>query len=146
MEEIKHIHIILGVVVIVIQFIAQWVYVRFELKQLRKDSEETDKNMKELIVSGLRGIEEKRLNNVISLREIYDGKVDDSRKYAKGLFEVREGELSELNKRMTSLENKFDAQAVNLNNKFETLIKSNAFIKAHIKTCPYYGGGKKIND
>lgn len=121
----------IAIFVIVIQFLGQWFWFKFEIRQVRKDSENNDKI-----------IEEKRLANVKALREIYDAKVEDSKKYSKGLFEIRESELSDLSKRMSALENKFDAQTENLNGKFEQLIKSNAFIEAHIKTCPYYGHKK----
>jgi len=131
MEDIKTVYVVIAIAVIVIQFLAQWFWIKFEIKQVRKDSELNDKI-----------IEDKRLTNVKALREIYDAKVDDAKKYSKGLFEIRESELSDLSKRMSALENKFDAQTENLNSKFEQLIKSNAFIEAHIKTCPYYGKSK----
>ena len=143
MEELKNIYLILGIAIIVIQFLAQWFWTRFELRQLRKDSEQNDDTIKQLILSSISNVEEKRLNNVKALREIYDGKVDDARKHARGLFELRENEISELSKRISSLETKFDVQSANLNQKFESLIKSNALIEAHIRTCPFYGKEKK---
>lgn len=132
MTDIKTIYIIIAISVIIIQFFGQWFWIKFEIRQVRTDSENND-NI----------IEEKRLANVKALREIYDAKVEDSKKYAKSLFEIRESALSELGKRMSALENKFDAHTENINSKFEQLIKSNAFIEAYIKTGTYYGHKKQ---
>ena len=75
-------------------------------------------------------IEKTRLRNVEALREIYDAKVMDAKKYSKGLFEIRESEIKELSKRMGSLESKLDKQSEMITQ----LIKTTTFIEATIKT------------
>jgi len=73
--------IIIGVV-LVIQIVVQVVWVKFELGQLRKESEAMDA-----------AIENKRESNIAKLREIYDLKISDTRAYSKGLFEQQNGTI-----------------------------------------------------
>lgn len=84
--------IIIGVV-IVIQVIAQVVWVKFELTQLRKESEAMDN-----------AIELKREANVAKLREIYDLKISDNRAYAKGLFEQQSSEFKGVISKISGME------------------------------------------
>jgi len=113
--------------------------------RLRNKVDNTDKDIQQLsekITDEINDIEKTRLRNVEALREIYDSKIMDSKNHAKSLFEVREMELRDLGKRMGILETKFDKQTELINEKFNQLIKTNAFIEAHIKTCPYFGTNK----
>lgn len=84
--------IIIGVI-IVIQVIAQVVWVKFELTQLRKESEAMDN-----------AIELKREANVAKLREIYDLKISDNRAYAKGLFEQQSSEFKGVISKISGME------------------------------------------
>ena len=85
----------LGIVigVLLVQVIAQWIWVRYEVQTLRRDSEAMDI-----------AIEVKREANVEKLREIYDLKILDNRMYAKGLFEQSTGEFKALGNRLDGLE------------------------------------------
>ena len=69
-------------------------WIKFEIEQIRKD-----------MVANDTAIEEKRLANVAYLKEIYDAKIDDSKKYAKGLFETQSGEIRAILSRMVGVEN-----------------------------------------
>jgi len=89
-----NLQLILVVIVLIVQVVAQWVWVKHELRQLRKDSEAMDK-----------AIEDKRHANVAKLREIYDLKISDNRAYAKGLFEQQVSEFRSINTRMQGVEN-----------------------------------------
>ena len=82
-----------GAIGLVIQGLGFFFYVKFELKQLRKDMEGNDKL-----------IEDKRLANVESLKVIYDQKIDESKKYAKGLFELHSGEFKAINDKMEKVD------------------------------------------
>ena len=84
--------ILIGVILIV-QIVVQVVWVKFELKQLRKESEAMDA-----------AIEVKRESNVAKLREIYDLKHADNKAYAKGLFEQSNSEWKAINTRMEGVE------------------------------------------
>jgi hypothetical protein len=68
-------------------------YVRFELRQLRLDMEKADTY-----------IEDKRLANVDNLKVIYNQKIEDSRKYAKGLVEIQAGEFKGLNEKIVVMQ------------------------------------------
>ena len=82
-----------GAVGLVLQGLGFFFYVKFELKQLRKDMEAND-----------RSIEEKRLANVESLKVIYDQKIYDSKTYAKGLFDLHNGEFKAINDKMEKVD------------------------------------------
>lgn len=79
--------------VLLIQIIAQFLWVKWEVKTLRRESEAMDK-----------AIEVKREANVEKLREIYDLKISDNRAYAKGLFEQQSSEYRALGSRLGGVE------------------------------------------
>ena len=90
MDIITGVLIITGFITQGVMFLA---YVKFELKQLRKDMEAND-----------RLIEEKRLANVGYLKQIYDAKIVDSKNYAKGLFDAHNSELKSIQQKMSGME------------------------------------------
>jgi len=79
---------------LVLQGLGFFFYVKFELRQIRKDMELSDLT-----------IEEKRAANVEKLREIYDQKIEQSRLYAKGLFDSHNSEFRAINEKMERVEN-----------------------------------------
>ena len=88
-----YLEILIVALILLIQVIAQWVWVKHELRQVRKDFEAMDN-----------AIEIKREANVAKLREIYDLKISDNRSYAKGLFETQNSEFRALGARMGGVE------------------------------------------
>jgi len=98
MSEVLDTIDIIGIVFLIIILLAQSAgfayWVNFELKQLRKDMESGDKS-----------IEEVRLANVGSLKIIYDQKIEDSRVFAKNLYENHYGEHKALNDKMDNIQN-----------------------------------------
>ena len=77
----------------IIQGVAFFTYVKFELRQLR-----TDMNAK------MFNIEEKRSLNVQALERIYSQKIEDSRKYAKGLVEIHNSDHNAIKKEIGSMQ------------------------------------------
>jgi hypothetical protein len=67
-------------------------YIKFEVRQVRKDMEKGDKN-----------IEEKRMINVGYLKEIYNAKIEDSKKYAKGLFDMNSADHTYIKSEMSDM-------------------------------------------
>lgn len=84
---------ILGIILIIVPFIGFFYWVKFELKQVRKDSEKADVDM-----------ENKRNENVKALREIYDQKINETKNYAKGLFELRNSAIESLKEKVEDIE------------------------------------------
>ena len=80
-------------IILVIQIIGQFFWVKFEIRQLRKESEAMDN-----------AIEIKREANVAKLREIYDLKISDNRAYAKGLFEQQNSEFKGVISKISGME------------------------------------------
>ena len=101
---------VIGIVILVSIFAAQFVtfvfWVNFELRQQRKDMD-----------SGFKDIENKRAENVVHLRNIYDLKVEETRSYAKGLFREQSSEIKSIGERMVGVEN-------SLNKIIDLLMKS----------------------
>jgi len=93
LDQVDVISIAFLVVLLVAQSASFIFWIKFELKQLRKDSEMADKN-----------IEEKREHNVEALKVIYDLKIRDSRAYAKGLFEVNASDHLAIKEKMVGIE------------------------------------------
>ena len=108
-ETIKTIYYIIGISVVLIGFLTQYLWMRFEVKQMRKDMETSlIQTQKESAESDLR-IENTRLNNVKALREIYDAKIQDSKNYAKGLFEQRADSINNLQIKVDKIEQKLES-------------------------------------
>ena len=82
--------VLAGFVTQALMFLA---YVKFELKQLRKDMEGNDM-----------AIESKREANVAALKQIYDQKIDASRAYAKNLFDTHHSELKSIQQKISGME------------------------------------------
>ena len=84
---------IIGIAVLIVVLLAQSgsfiFWVRFELRQQRKDMEE---------------METKRADNVKHLRNIYDLKVSDAKAYSKSLFETQSSEIKSISDRMVGVE------------------------------------------
>lgn len=89
-------------------------------------------------------IETTRLNNVKVLREIYDGKVEDSKQYSKSLFDIREHEIKEISKQLTELKVKVDHQNETLNKTLTEIMIGMAEVRTHVKSCPYYQNKKDL--
>jgi len=84
---------IIGIAVLVIVLLAQSAgfvfWVRFEITQIRKDMKET---------------ETQRTENVKHLRDIYDLKIEESKAYSKGLFEVNTSDHIAIKEKMVGIE------------------------------------------
>jgi hypothetical protein len=93
LDQIDVISIVFLIILLAGQSASFVFWMKFELKQLRKDSEMGDKN-----------IEDKREANVAALKVIYDLKIKDSRSYAKGLFESQNQEIIAINKRFDGVD------------------------------------------
>jgi hypothetical protein len=93
----EYLNIIIVAIVLLVQIVAQWVWVKHELQTLRKESEAMDN-----------AIELKRETNVSKLREIYDLKIADNRAHALSLFERSESQFKTLNDNMEKFEIKLD--------------------------------------
>jgi len=124
----------LGALVLILTNLGVLIATFYRIKHRVEEAQKGVAELSERLSDGISEIEKKRLENVKVLREIYDAKIMDAKLYAKGLFELREGEVREISKRMGALESKFDNQATLMNQKFDKLIESNAYIVAHIET------------
>ena len=109
MEEVKLVYYILGISGIIIGFLTQFLWMKFEIKQVRKDMETASDQLRKESESNDMQIEKTRLHNVASLREIYDQKVTEVRNYSKGLYEQRADSISNLQTKVDNIEKKLDS-------------------------------------
>ncbi len=108
MEEVKLVYYILGISGIIIGFLTQFLWMRFEVKQVRKDMESSADQISKVAESNDKQIEKTRLTNVSALREIYDQKILDAKNYAKGLYEQRADSITNLQTKVDKIEKKLD--------------------------------------
>lgn len=130
----EHLAEIVTIIVNIVVVIGSYYKVVNRLTMVEKQILDEEKLRKK----DIEDIEKARVNNVVFLKEIYDAKIEDSKKYSKGLFEIREGELREISKQLSELKARVDHQTEILNKTLSELSVGMAELRTHVKSCPYY--------